>query len=56
VLAEANPPVLGSKVGPSGTTAGAVESRDASEMPVVGVSRVIGVSTKYSPIYLTILI
>lgn len=56
VLNEANPVLLGEKAGPSGTTAGAVEACESGETPIVGFGRVLGVSTEYSPLYLTILI
>jgi hypothetical protein len=54
VLAEANPPVLGTTCSASGTTAGALEVREAVEEPAVGVARVLGVSTEYTPVFLTI--
>lgn len=56
VLNEANPVLLGEKAGPSGTTDGAIEACESGETPIVGFGRVLGVSTEYSPVYLTILI
>lgn len=54
VLCDVDPPSPGQEITVSDATAGAIGQRDAVTEQKVGIARVLGVSTEYTPVYLTI--